>query len=314
MKFMRHFHNPMPESYWEVRRLCPIPPQAVPSRDESPSKINSSLVPSPRLKARHRAGFTLLELLVVIAIIAILAALLLPALARAREKARRAYCQHNMKEWVLAVSMFADDNNDTLPREGVDPFGDTNPNHWGNVGSARSKDVWYNAIPDYLGLIPASDYAKPPSKRPSFYTDSAVKWMRCPSADFPAKTAKATELYALFSMAMNSQLIIYGYGPTVKFTAIERYDTTKVVLFLDALIEGETPICSGQKSDAWGQPAAWANRFSQRHSGGGNLAFAAGNVEWRDGKKVVQTDPSDVDAYGGPNTESGIIWQIIPDP
>lgn len=91
------------------------------------------------------AGFTLIELLVVIAIIAILAALLLPVLAQAKDKAMRTTCVGNMKQMSLTMRMYADDNNDRLAWCNWDG---------GNVlgGNAQPGWLYTGPVPDIANL------------------------------------------------------------------------------------------------------------------------------------------------------------------
>jgi prepilin-type N-terminal cleavage/methylation domain-containing protein/prepilin-type processing-associated H-X9-DG protein len=78
-------------------------------------EFRSSPMPENKAPARRNAGFTLIELLVVIAIIAILAALLLPALAKAKATANRATCKSNERQQLIALAIYANDNKDVLP-------------------------------------------------------------------------------------------------------------------------------------------------------------------------------------------------------
>jgi len=85
---------------------------------------------SPAIKVRKfqnrpRPGFTLIELLVVIAIIAILAAMILPALAHAKQKGQQAACVNNARQQTLTVFKYADDNGNILPPVA---FNDANSN------------------------------------------------------------------------------------------------------------------------------------------------------------------------------------------
>jgi len=131
-----------------------------------------------------RGGFTLIELLVVIAIIAVLAALLLPALSRAKEAARATQCLGQMRQFGLAVRLYADDHDDTFPRSmhsaathrelpwgrSIAPFLSSTQTAWTNLLTTlyhcptdKRTGAWSYGQNVYFELGPDDDYTGKPS-------------------------------------------------------------------------------------------------------------------------------------------------------
>ena len=159
----------------------------------------------------RRGGFTLIELLVVIAIIAILAGLLLPALAKAKQKAHAVMCMSNGKQLALAWRMYSEDNVDRVPFAYAPDFPDPNARY-----------AWVTGIMDFDGLNPANwDINNNIAKSPLWpYCGKQRGIWKCP-ADRATVTVSGQVRPRVRSMSMNiwvggNQGTDGGWGPTWK--------------------------------------------------------------------------------------------------
>ena len=224
-------------------------------------------------------GFSLLELLLVIAIVAVLAGLLLPALARAKAKARSAQCLNNLRQWGLAFRQYADDNQDYLPRrgQGVKPLEQID----------RPED-WFNALPPYLKL---------PSYQQLFTNHQRLDPISpsvfvCPVAVDPGSNH-------FLPYAMNMNLCPWGNSGTTEAT---RFSDVARPAQVVALADGSGPYSATYPSQNPYTPVP-------RHNGRVNLLFLAGQAQSFDGSYVGCSigDPGrdDIRWLTGTSSDSG---------
>jgi prepilin-type N-terminal cleavage/methylation domain-containing protein len=220
--------------------------------------------------ARPSDAFTLIELLVVIAIIAILAALLLPALAAAKEKGRRALCMGNLRQIGIACTMYAGDNEEIFPKAAYDTG-------WKQQNPIKLDDSLLSEAAE-LGFVTNNANAQGgDNMSPSVWT--------CPNRPtLPANGGAAWALgYAFFGGVTNwyvgsSSIIKKSCSPMKTSSSRPTW-----MLASDAVVQ--------LSANVWGDDVAfaattngWHNLPAHKRAGslpaGGNEVFADTSVQW----------------------------------
>jgi prepilin-type processing-associated H-X9-DG protein len=207
--------------------------------------------------------------LVVIAIISILAAILFPVFARARENARRASCQSNLKQIALGVFMYAQDYDEKFPKDAVNdtgPYTDSNPYGWADAMQPYLKSTQIFQCPSETGG-PSSD----PTTQ--YYSDYWINYNATNQSDASFDAPAVT--------------ILLGDGgsdtaPTQAngLTGSSRYFSV-----------GGGLTCS---SSLVMQNGYIPNGGSHRHLTGTNVAFADGHVKWEKGVSDTTTQSAEI--------------------
>jgi prepilin-type N-terminal cleavage/methylation domain-containing protein/prepilin-type processing-associated H-X9-DG protein len=230
------------------------------------------------------AAFTLIELLVVIAIIGILAAMLIPSLIKAKQKAQAVHCMNNNKQLMLAFLMYAGDNSEWLPANGP-------TTRWWVGGNGLDPTIWTNIDflinPQYAALAP--------------YIGSQYRIYKCPADNkYPWVDPAGNQFPIVRSCAMNgavgSSIFALRYGPPdpgeenkwqtcFKMSDMVNPGPADLFVFIDESeyddMELVFAVCMGV------QPAMWGSWPSVRHNFAGTFAFADGHAEihkWKDGR------------------------------
>jgi prepilin-type N-terminal cleavage/methylation domain-containing protein/prepilin-type processing-associated H-X9-DG protein len=244
-------------------------------------------------KVVEKRAFTLIELLVVIAIIAILAAILFPVFARARENARRASCQSNLKQIALGMNMYIQDYDGRYPqgyaldRSGgtTDLITDTDT----SMPSGKFTVVKYGTATANGHYITWMDLVQPYVKNTQLFV--------CPSATNMSYPSYGYNM-VFGGLASDTYFYNYGVGYTAftPLTESEVQRPSEVVMFMDSNYVDASVRAS---------PITYNNLVSYGrvpHLDGGNQAYVDGHVKWLPRQKIAVVNPGIADCAGKTTT------------
>jgi prepilin-type N-terminal cleavage/methylation domain-containing protein/prepilin-type processing-associated H-X9-DG protein len=252
------------------------------------------------------SAFTLIELLVVIAIIAILAAMLLPALAAAKQKARSTFCMNNLKQLQLAVEMYADDNQQNFPD---------------NAGSAITMNSWVTGVLSWDG---PPNWPNQENTNTAYLTAGEIGpyvakntgIFKCPADSIPGRYGPRVRSYSMNGFVGDTSNIngknnlnpgwrrllktgdCNNPGPSMTWVLLDECPDSINDGFFSVIMQG-------------GATTAWTDVPAQTHNGAAGFSFADGHAEikrWLDANTKAPVAKVNPCPENKKNSPDDIVW------